>query len=170
MTEIICKEINGEIEGIPPCDNIRKIEKGIIERCKKCGDEEKSQLCSYNGKIDFEPIKLTIEKWEYLAETGENVYSWDKFKDINKLSFYCGFGFYELKSPCFHLEKNIINRLKDQNKLKGQNCPFYYNKKMITERCFNGLKKKWFNAEKREERKKYASEILKMIRKVYPKN
>lgn len=151
MEEIMCKDVYED-----GCTNMRKIKNHIIERCEKCGDVARGEFDSYTGVLNEDPIKLTIEKWEFLAKTGLHVFQWEKFTEINKIQGYCGF-----------VKENLSNEF---SAVRCDNCKFYDKTKNIGNRCFSGLHNKWKMERDTEKRKIIADRILKIIRKVYENN
>ena len=149
MEEIMCKDVSSR-----RCTNMRKIKNHIIEKCTSCGLGSIEEFDQYHGILNEDPIKLTIEKWEFLARTGLQVFQWEKFVEINKIQGFCGF-----------TKENLDSTI---SCLVCYNCKFYDKTKNIDERCFSGLHNKWKNEKNIEKRKIIAGEILKMIRKEYP--
>lgn len=91
-------------------------------------------------------VQLTIERWEWAAETGLAPYEWEKFNELNKLLRYCGFS-----DSC-------------------TSCHFYNRKNNPNDCCFDGLFNKFRDGPDIGKRKEIANKILHKIYKKYKKD
>lgn len=99
-------------------------------------------------------IGISIELWEWLAETGKLKWDWDGWDRYGRMNSHCPFCEYEVRQE----------RTRHEHLLNCPYCPYYQKFDSCTE---NGAPfDKWEHAKSPQARRKYAQLFLEQLRQL----